>query len=381
MKESIRIKNLGPIKDVYIDDIKRMTVFVGCSGSGKSTIMKVLALFQYIYKRMSIRSYLYYSNITKSPFKCNFKSYIKQNGLEDFIRPESVVVYQCGNCVIKYENGTLKGTTKKIDKEELSLEKMSYISDKRSVIANLSDGKLSMRDKGAFYLDQTYSDYKRAVDEISSFDMEYLGIRWFQKKTNSGRREFIQPVDGRDNFTIGFKNASSGTQTIVPLNLIVEYFSQKYDLVKSMNEMIFSYVVDSDMIKTFRAIGNIGDIKNKRIRLFIEEPELSLYPSHQINLLNFLIDRSFVSNRNGCSMSLMIATHSPYIINYLNLLMKAYDKDLKIENASIAYEDLGVYLVEDGEIQDLKIKNAHLVNTDVLSEDIEKIYEEYQKLG
>jgi len=46
MKESIHIKNLGPIKDIQILEIKPFTVLIGDSGSGKSTLMKVIALFR-----------------------------------------------------------------------------------------------------------------------------------------------------------------------------------------------------------------------------------------------------------------------------------------------------------------------------------------------
>ena len=46
MKESIVIKNLGPLKHVEIDDIRPLTVFIGKSASGKSTIMKVVVLMR-----------------------------------------------------------------------------------------------------------------------------------------------------------------------------------------------------------------------------------------------------------------------------------------------------------------------------------------------
>jgi DNA repair exonuclease SbcCD ATPase subunit len=46
MTESISIKNLGPLKDIYFENIKPFTVLIGASGSGKSTIMKALALFR-----------------------------------------------------------------------------------------------------------------------------------------------------------------------------------------------------------------------------------------------------------------------------------------------------------------------------------------------
>jgi predicted ATPase len=68
MKESILIKNFGPIKEIEIGDIRPLTVFIGESGSGKSMVMKVLVLFRWLYKMLNIRSYLKYANITQTPF-------------------------------------------------------------------------------------------------------------------------------------------------------------------------------------------------------------------------------------------------------------------------------------------------------------------------
>lgn len=64
MEESIIIRNFGPIKEVEIYNIRPLTVFIGESGSGKSTIMKVIVLFRWIYKMVNIRSYLKHANIT-----------------------------------------------------------------------------------------------------------------------------------------------------------------------------------------------------------------------------------------------------------------------------------------------------------------------------
>lgn len=79
-------------------------------------------------------------------------------------------------------------------------------------------------------------------------------------------------------------------------------------------------------------------------------------------------------------MTLAIATHSQYIINHLNLLMKAADKGTLIEGASLDYEKTGVYVVENGMLRDMKVKNAHLINTDYLSDDINDIYDMYNLL-
>ncbi|TIP83454.1 MAG: hypothetical protein E5X63_21430, partial [Mesorhizobium sp.] len=54
--------------------------------------------------------------------------------------------------------------------------------------------------------------------------------------------------------------------------------------------------------------------------IYIEEPEAHLFPSAQSFLMEFLIG-SLVSSRNG--RSLIITTHSPYIMSKLNVFLKA----------------------------------------------------------
>lgn len=53
MKEKLVIKNFGPITSAEIE-IKKMMVFVGDSSSGKSVVLKLLSLFRWIFKKLSI---------------------------------------------------------------------------------------------------------------------------------------------------------------------------------------------------------------------------------------------------------------------------------------------------------------------------------------
>ena len=48
-QESLVIRNFGPIADVELHDIKPLTIIIGPSGVGKSTILKVLSLFRWLY--------------------------------------------------------------------------------------------------------------------------------------------------------------------------------------------------------------------------------------------------------------------------------------------------------------------------------------------
>lgn len=122
---------------------------------------------------------------------------------------------------------------------------------------------------------------------------------------------------------------------------------------------------------------NVGDIENRSIHLVIEEPELSLFPKAQRSSVNMLVRKSMNSRTQ---MTLAVATHSPYIVNHLNLLLKAKDKGVLVEGAALDYAHTGVYVIEDGMLRDIMVQNAHLVNTDYLSDDINDIYNEYDKL-
>ncbi len=78
MKEYITIKGFGPLKNIENLEIKPFTVLIGESASGKSILMKVVAMMRYIYKMSNIRSYLYRSKITKSPFRFSLDTMMKR---------------------------------------------------------------------------------------------------------------------------------------------------------------------------------------------------------------------------------------------------------------------------------------------------------------
>ena len=157
LKESLHIENFGPLKNIHLDNIVPMTVFVGESGSGKSSIMKVLVLFRWIYKKLCIRSYLRNSGMQKSPFRFDFAKLISNSGFDGFVNEQTKIIYSRGDNNISYENGKLN-TSAIISNADLSLDKMSFISDKRNVIPELLTNGISI--SNSFYLNETWEDFK-----------------------------------------------------------------------------------------------------------------------------------------------------------------------------------------------------------------------------
>lgn len=381
MRESIVIRNFGPVKNLEIDQIKPLTVFIGESGSGKSAIMKVVALFRWLYKMTNLRSYMKSSGVSKSPFRFKFDSYLK-NGLSEYMCKDTFFEYRNGSCTIKYEKGKLTGTNYIIPQNELSLEKIVFISDRRNVIPDIFEHQMKGQD-GMFYLNETYQEYLLATSAIREMPFQSLNVKFEVKKTPAGSKHYITSMNPDNPFSINLRSASSGIQNIVPLSLIVEYFSTKFDLIKSMNESIFSYVAKGDNLKSFKAETNIGEFPVKNVSIFIEEPELSLFPDTQLSLMDFLINRCFVLKKANYSESLMIATHSPYIVNYLNVLMKRKPSDSD-DAAFISSDDVAAYLVYNGTLQNLMQEdsqnNHRIVDSQDLSEPMVEMMTEYKSL-
>lgn len=387
MKEYLYIENFGPLKDIKLEEIKPMTVFIGESGSGKSTIMKVLSLCRWINKMYNIRSYLKQSNISKSPFRFRMDSYVKNCGFEKYITKDTLIRY-----IIKSDSRIVNEITLKKSKSSLSIDlnpqlvtesdisfsKISFISENRNVIplwadrgASLTGGYLG------FYFHETYSDFELSTESNSDLDLDFLDVKFSVRKKGNQKKYIIQPKNS-DSVELDFKNSSSGTQTSVPILIISKHFSKSFSFEKAFNRSVLSYLSQSDNLTDFKAVKNLGEI-DKKVFIHIEEPELSLYPDAQCELMNNLLSNCFINSSNN--IELTISTHSPYIINHLNLLIKAFDKETTINGAKINYDNLSVYRVVEGELEDLMVKNERLVNTNLLSDTINSIYDEYNKLG
>lgn len=382
MKESLEIIDFGPIRHVRIDDIKPMTVLIGESGSGKSTVMKVLAITRWLYKMMSIRSYLKYSGVKKTPFRFRIDSLLKTSGLESYLKPSSKIVYTNDEVTIRVENGKLSGTAQFIPTSKLSLEKISFIADNRNLVSDILENKVAA--KNQYYLNETFGDYIKATESIKSFPIDYLGVQLEVRKTPQGTKHRLVSTEKNHPFDIMLSDGSSGTRNIMPLNLIVEYYSRKFDLVGSMNQAIFSYVSKADALKDFRAIENIGDVNYKRVHLFVEEPELSLFPDSQLRLMDFIVERTVSSAPVDYEMSLMVATHSPYIVNYLNVMLSRDAKKDMSKRPAITVEQLDVFRVFDGELQPLMVRTSDgkiRVDASDLSETMDEIVDEYKALN
>lgn len=382
MKESILIRGLGPIDIINIKEIKPLTVLIGESGSGKSTLMKCISMFRYLFKMENIRSYLYFSKLSRTPFRLNILKYMRDSGLNEYLNSNTFIDYSVSfddGEIIKLvfdasKRGNKYSCSSKISINNIQLNKISFITETRNIIplwaargASLAGGYLG------FYFHEVYKDFELASEALKSISLNHLDLQFYVKKSSRGK-EYKIASDERK-FDIEFKNSSSGTQSSIPISLITKYFTRHFDFEDAFNRSVINYLSKTGSITDFRPVKNLKDIA-KSIYIHIEEPELSLYPDAQFLLIEDVIKDCFINNK--FPTNLLISTHSPYIINHLNLLIKSYEKN--IEGAKIDFAKLAVFVIKDGKEDSLLAQNENLVDTNILSETINKIYQLYNEI-
>lgn len=384
MIESIYIKNVGPIKEVNMDEIKPFTLLIGRSATGKSTIMKIIGLFRYIFKRANIRSYLHRSKITRSPFRIEFKTLIRENKLDEMINSESLIIYKItiNDSVyeIRYENNKLSNIPQ-IKESDLFFEKGAYISENRNIIPSwLEQYGKGTRMSLNFYFDETLRNFVEATDHVPSYKINFLKLDLKMVRGNNNRKRYILiPTNGRREESYDLSMASSGIKTTTPLAVLVKYFGTDFSFKDAFKRSVLSYLFDSDRLDKYKPTMDFSDLP-KQVDLHVEEPELSLDPDSQMSLLDDLVDNAFHTISQDRKMTIMFATHSPYLLNYVNLLMAKNDLD---KDKGLKPENTMVYIVDSGRLISVMgrdVKNRIIVDTNSMAEQMERIYNDYVEI-
>lgn len=383
IKETITIQRVGPIQNVEALELKPLTVLIGSSASGKSTIMKIVVLMRYIFKMINIRSYLKNSNISKSPFRFRFDSMLHE-GLKEMVKADSVIAYtvECNghSYTVMYKNKKLDANFM-IEKEDLSFFKESFISETRNMIPTWSS-KVSSN-KGAqlgFYFHETFSDFEQATDAVKTVDLGFLGLRMQVKRINNIKRYMLESVEeGVRPFELLY--ASSGLQTATPLLSLIHYFAHDFSFKDAFQRSVLTYLFEQDRLLDYKPAIERSEIDNV-VHVHIEEPELSLDPESQRLLLWAMMQQAFHHQNTDRRIGLMIATHSPYIVNQLNVFLQAsYTDEGRKHYPYIGCGDIAVYHLADGGVQSLIATDNNtqrkVINTMDLSAPMTDIYQQY----
>lgn len=384
MKEYITIKDLGPLRNIERLSVRPFTLLIGESASGKSTLMKLVCMMRYLFKMANIRSYLKHSEITNSPFRMRFDTMMKDMGMLKMLDSSSRIEYS-----VVMDDGTvysIRMGNRKLDRlpviapEHLVFDKVSFISENRNVIPTWT--QKASQNAGAtlgFYFHETNNDFVRASANDKEIALDYVGMK-LQITHPKGKptRYTVVPNDRRHE-PIDLREASSGIQTSASVALIVKDYASAggFSFKDAFRRSVLNYLYDMERLNKFKAIAEPSDLR-KQVFIHIEEPELSLFPDAQCKLVEEIVYAAMHADQ-GRKVSLMLATHSPYILNYLNVLLNQTHE----RRARLNREDTAVYRIYEGEAQDLLLQNERgrwIVDSYDLSEMMSTIYNEFVSL-
>lgn len=376
-------KKFGSLSDIENLEIKAFTFLIGESASGKSTLMKLVAMMRYLYKMLNIRFYLRNSKITKSPFRIRLASMMEKQGMGKMFTKESLILYQVKleeniSYEIRIENGKLVFPLS-MSTEHLGFYKNSFISENRNIIPTWA--QKAWKNKGAtlgYYFHETNDDFGNASEGDKSIDLEYVQMKMkISHPKGKPTRYQIIPFD-QHHEAIELTEASSGIQTSAPLALIVDNFAKSFSFKEAFNRSVMSYLYEMENLSKFKAISEPTSLP-KFVNIHIEEPELSLFPDAQCKLVEKIVYTALHSESDR-TVNIMIATHSPYILNYLNVMLN----QTKDDKAKLSPDNLAVYRLYEGKAQNLVAKDdkgRNIVDSYNLSEMMSAIYNEFIQLS
>ena len=177
------------------------------------------------------------------------------------------------------------------------------------------------------------------------------------------------------------KEMRSALTREVALTLYKPGFSEDEarDLVSQFNDELHRNVPRAvEIFKTYEEACNRLLIPN-RTTFIIEEPEQNLYPFTQVALLESIVRLCNTNQNHGCT----ITTHSPFILNYLNVLIARYYKDIA-NSTKLNPADVSAFVTDDGRLTDLMQQDMQTgefsVNADDLVEAMRYMYNEYRQV-
>jgi len=369
----IRIKNFGPIKEGNTEnngwiDIKKVTVFIGNQGSGKSTVAKLISTFSWIEKA------IYRGDLDKSLSRQEIEEFISFQRIQHYLKPDTLIEYEGDMLKIRFSSNITPHFEKQNKKNPL-VPQIIYIPAERNFLSTI---KNPYAIKGlpdtlqSFAIEYKNSQLKYANRMIS------LPIGDVKYKYNEGNDTSL--LYGKD-YELSLIEAASGYQSFVPMYMVTGFLidqivnkTEKLDVnqeVRKAKEK--DKILNDSSLTNDEKMNTVKDIDSKYINSFllniVEEPELNLFPVSQWEMLKSLLSYNNQIKEN----TLIITTHSPYIINYLTLTIEAnnlkkkintqqlQDKLNKIVPSNVTFEakDLVIYELNE---RTGKIKRLHDYN-------------------
>lgn len=399
----IDIQNIGPIIDVSFE-LNKINVLMGPQSSGKSTIAKIISYCQWAEKRYLLDGKFEYDV---------FEQLLEFHRLsENYFSESSLFIYESDFIKIQYKGKKLKPSfrrkrTTKIYKKSKNI----YIPSERnfvSVIPNLAKYKETNDNIMSFVYD--WFTAKRMYNSQNSLSVLNLDVKFYNKVESDNDILLL-----KNKKEILLREGSSGLQSVIPLIVLIEYLTEHIytNNVNSVEERdsLKKYLIDN--ISRILNVNNINDIDRlssldineddlKKILLsyqktqflksyyhtnfIIEEPEQNLFPTTQRDLINYL----FLKMKDEKEHSLLLTTHSPYILYAINNCLMGYNVKNNLQEEELLDfinspswtnpKEVSIWQVQDGRLVSVKDIKTNTVTKHYFNEITKDIMDEYYEM-
>lgn len=333
----IRVQNFGPIRDSGWVEIKKVTVFLGNQGSGKSTIAKLISTFLWMEKALVRGDYQAKWFERKGRFRSQFLGYHRLENYTSKNSDSSHVQYEGDFYSFCFAGGSL--SVKEKSGAAYILPQIAYIPAERNLAAYMKNATRLKDASGAFIT--FLGDFDAAKQSMKGKEVLPVGNVTIEYDKLNDRLKL--EGDGYGNrYKVFLHEAASGFQSMAPLYLVSQHFSSA---VRFNTDDVASEMSPDDIRRFKKSVSEIYDnaeLTDEQRRLaisalskrfkksafinIVEEPEQNLFPPSQSKLLYGLL--TFNNEQTG--NKLVVTTHSPYLINALTLAVQGAELKRKI---------------------------------------------------
>ena len=333
MDNYLIIRNFGPIKDAKIE-LKPYLILIGGQGTGKSTIAKLLSIFQ---------EKLWYLSVLSQEKDACLESF-KKCGIHRYFTKDTYLEYRKDDLYLVFDEKFTISYQGKTDPEELQPLLFSLLTENLKKFAGVVKSDLQelthtmqksdkqeevqLKDYLKDYLAQQYrasiiqSTFSNTGDQLYIPAERNLAAS-FSGNLASVMLSGILVQENLLNFTLFFKKQKYNPPfTTFPFLHLTYFYSKDEEGIRipgvekplPLTEcssgiqallpmlMVLDYCIDNGIFKGY----------------VIEEPEQNLFPDNQLAALRYII------SKNNCHQSsCVITTHSPYLLSGINLSLMA----------------------------------------------------------
>lgn len=371
--QELLIQNFGPIanKNGLPLKVNKVTVFCGMQGSGKSSIAKLLSTFLWLEKALVRGDFTIEELTSKDDFR---KKYCAFHNIQNYFKTDTFLYFKGTKFAFTYVKGNL--SVKEIKSRSFVRPQVMYIPSERNLMTALDDADKIQNLPGS--LSVLLDEYYRALRNMKK--PVALPLNGFKVSYDeSSNSAWLNDSE----FKIKITEAASGFQSMVPMIVVTRNLlntiqknkkkglesasgSERRKIVERVAKLLKDSSLSSSMRATLIKQLHAGYFNGRLVNI-VEEPEQNLYPETQRNVLYELLK----ANNELVGSQLVLTTHSPYMLNYLTLAIKAgilkdeikrsaKNKDELLEkmdaivprSGSVLSKDVAIYeILPEGEIQ------------------------------